>query len=143
MGTRRPRKGKVAAQASLQAGGQAWTRPKGSASWTKVLLTSPVTYSLPPGFRNALSGKCIPGPQSCPRGPLPMHSPISTGRLRSPSQVGKDGHSRRELLGSPKTIRSCLSGGWRWRPLAESGFDASVVGVPPPPLPPGSRVLVS
>lgn len=61
MGTRRPRKGKVAAQASLQAGGQAWTRPKGSASWTKVLLTSPVTYSLPPGFRNALSGKCIPG----------------------------------------------------------------------------------
>lgn len=142
MGTRRPRKGKVAAQASLQAGGQAWTRPKGSASWTKVLLTSPVTYSLPPGFRNALNGKCIPGPQSCPRGPLPMHSPISTG-LRSPSQVGKDGRSRRELLGSPKAIRSCLSGGRRWRPLAESGFGALVGGVPPPPPPPGSHVLVS
>ena len=143
MGTRRPRKGKIAAQASLQAGGQAWTRPEGSASWTKVLPTPPVTYSLSPGFRNALGRKCIPGPQSCPRGLLPMHSPVSTRRLRSPSQVGKDGCSRRELLGSPKAIRSCLSGGWRWRPLAESGVGALAVGVPPPPPPPGSHVLVS
>lgn len=75
VGTHRPQRGRLLPQASLQVGGQGRTGPEGSASWTKVLLTSAVTSSLSRGFRNA--------PRVVLKWPHPLRSPIFTKQFRS------------------------------------------------------------